>query len=257
MTVETHVPAARERVADEREAVRAKLAAYDDFVDRVRDVSTGGTGGEAPSSVGTTLAATTRQRGGCAAVREAFDTTVRGVDGVDDDESVFETLAAELGEEIAVALAPTTGSALTPQYREQVIEAATDRRWQLRTMATALEREAAALDAASEAFAALREWLIEADETPLTALGFDDLRERHARLGDHIDRCEAQARERQAFLDGSTSEHAKVGLGHRCLVSFLYSDLPVEYPVLDGVATAVATCKRCRRNVRAQLTRCA
>ena len=256
MTAETHVPAASERVADEREAVAAKLTAYDTFVERLRDVSTDGVGGDAPGPVGTTLA-TTQQGGGCAAVREAFAATVRSAESVDDDESVFETLASELGEEVAVALAPTTGSAFTPQFREQVIEAATERRWQLRTMATALEREAAALDAASEAFATIRRWLERTDETPLTELDFDGLQRRHARLDDHLDRCAERARERQSFLDGSTSEHAHVGLGHRCLVSYLYEDLPVEYPVLDGVATLVATCERCQRNVRAHLTRCA
>jgi hypothetical protein len=256
VTLQTPVPAAKTRVAAEREAVAAKLRAYEAFVDRVRDVPTGGTGGEAPGSVGSTLAATTR-RGGCAAVREAFDATVREVEGVDASASVFETLAAELSEEVAVALAPTTGAALTPGCRSQVVEAASNRRWQLRTMATALEREAASLDAASEAFASTREWLVETDETPLTALDFDGLRDRHERLGDHLDRCEAVARERQGFLDGSTSEHAKVGLGHRCLAAFLYEELPVDHPVLSGVATVAATCRRCRRNVRAHLTRCA
>ncbi|MFC7174318.1 hypothetical protein ACFQL0_15195 [Haloplanus litoreus] len=155
-----------------------------------------------------------------------------------------------------MALAPTTGSALTPQFKTRVIESATDRRWQLRTMATALEREAASLDAACEAFASVREWVIAADETPLTALDFDGLRKRHARLGDHLDRCEAVARERQEFLDGSTSEHGKVGLGHRYLVGYLYGELSVDYPVLSGAATTAATCRRCRRNVRAHLTRC-
>jgi hypothetical protein len=254
VTLDTPVPAARTVVDDERDAVTAKLRAYDAFVDRVRDAPTGGTGGEAPGPVGPTLAATTR-RDGCAAVREAFDATVRKTEGVDDTASVFETLAAELSEEVAMALAPTTGSALTPQCKTQVVESATDRRWQLRTMATALEREAASLDAASEAFASAREWLAAADEMPLTALGFDGLRDRHDHLGDHLDRCEAVARERQRFLDGSTSEHAKVGLGHRYLVGYLYEELSVDYPVLSGVATMAATCRRCRRNVRAHLTR--
>jgi DNA-binding ferritin-like protein len=253
---ETHVPAARERVDAEQVTVDAKVAAYETFVDRVRDVATDAGGGEAPGPVGTTLAATTRRSGGAAAVREAFEATVRSIEGVDDDASVFETLAAELGEEVAVALAPTTGATFTAQFRDQLIEAATERRWQLRTMATALEREAASLEAASEAFTAIREWLERADETPLRALGFDALQARHVRLDDHLDRCAERARDRQAFLDGSTSEHAKVGLGHRCLVAFLYEDLPVDYPVLDGVATLASTCERCQRNVRAHLTRC-
>jgi hypothetical protein len=255
MTAETHTPAARERVATERDAVAAKLSAYDDFLARLRDVSTDGVGGDAPKPAGTTLV-TTRRAGGCAAVREAFASTVRSA-GCVDGESVSETLATELGEEVALALAPTTGSALTPQFREQVVESATERRWQLRTMATALEREAAALDAATEDFAAVRRWLDRADGTPLVALDFDGLRRRHAHLDDHLDRCGERARERQSFLDGSTSEHAHAGLDHRCLVAYLYEDLPVAHPVLDGVATLVATCKRCQRNVRAHLTRCA
>jgi len=255
VTVDTRIPPALERARSERSVVDAKLNAYDAFVDRVRDVTTEAASGGASTPAGTTLATGTN-RGGCASVRDAFDATVRDVPGVGDGESVFETMAAELGDELAVALAPTTGSALTPEFREQVASAATDRRWQLRTMASALDREVASLEHAREDFAAIREWLERADGTPLTALDFDDLRARHERLDDCLARCERRARERQSFLDGSTSEHGQVGLEHRCLVDYLYDDLTVDHPVLDGVTTVVETCERCQRNVRAHLTRC-
>lgn len=255
MTVDTRVPAAVERARAERATVDAKLNAYDTFVERVRDVATDAASGAAPTRVGTTLATGT-SRSGCAAVRDAFDATVRDVAGVGDDESVFETMAAELGEELAVALAPTTGSALTPKFREQVASAATDRRFQLQTMASALDRELSSLESAREDFETIREWLERADGTPLTALDFDELRARHERLDDCLGRCERRARERQTFLDGSTGEHGRVGLEHRCLVDYLYEGLPVDHPVLDGVTTAVETCHRCQRNVRAHLTRC-
>lgn len=256
MTVDTRVPAALERVRAERTVVEEKLAAYDAFVERTREVPTDAASGGTPSPVGTTLATGSRRGGGCGAVRDAFDATVRDAADVD-GESIFETLAAELGDDVAVALAPTTGSALTPEFRKQIVSAATDRRWQLRTMATALDREVSSLAAAREDFATVREWLERADGTPLTALDFDGLRERHERLDDCLSRCARRARERQSFLDGSTSEHGQVGLEHRALVGFLYEDFPVDHPVLSGVATATATCERCQRNVRAHLTRCA
>jgi hypothetical protein len=255
VTLETRVPAALERARTERTVVDAKLTAYDDFVERVRDVTTDAASGGTATPVGTTLATGSQRGGGCAAIREAFDATVRDAADVD-DESVFETIAAELGDDVAVALAPTTGSALTPAFREQVVSAATDRRWQLRTMASALDREVASLSAAREDFEAIREWIETADDTPLTALGFEALRERHERLEECLDRCDRRARERQTFLDGSTSEHGQMGLEHRCLVDYLYEDFPVDHPVLSAVATATATCERCQRNVRAHLTRC-
>ncbi|MFC7174317.1 hypothetical protein ACFQL0_15190 [Haloplanus litoreus] len=71
MTLDTPVPAARAVVEDERDAVTAKLRAYDAFTDRVRDVPTGGTGGEAPGPVGSTLAATTRRGGVPRSVRRS------------------------------------------------------------------------------------------------------------------------------------------------------------------------------------------
>lgn len=255
MTVETRIPAAIERARDEHATVDAKLTAYDTFVDRVRNVTTDAVSGGVSAPIGTTVATGTN-RGGCAAVRDAFDATVRDVAGVADGESVFETMAGELGEELAVALAPTTKSALTPAFKEQVVSAATDRRFQLRTMASALDREVSSLENAGEVVETIQEWLKRADGTPLTALDFDDLRERHDRLDDCLGRCERQARKRQTLLDGSTGEHGRVGLEHRCLVDYLYEDLPVDYPVLDGVTAVVATCKRCQRNVRAHLTRC-
>ncbi|MFB6101262.1 MAG: hypothetical protein ABEJ73_01705 [Haloplanus sp.] len=125
----------------------------------------------------------------------------------------------------------------------------------MKTIAAELGEEAA-LDDARAIFEAIRRWLERADETPLRALGFDALRERHARLDDHLERCETHARERQEFLGKVTSKHARTGLGHRCLAAYLYEAFPVDHPVLSGVATLTATCERCQRTVRAHLTRC-
>jgi hypothetical protein len=249
-------------VADEREAVSTKRSAYEAFLKRVRTVTpdarraVAGAGATQAAAGTTTHAASPDRDGGRAAIREAFAATVGEVEDVADG-STAAGLAGELGEAVAVALAPTTGSALTPAVKTQVAEAADDRRFQLHAMAQACERELTALEDAAETFEAVRDRLAAVAETPPRALGFDDLRTRHERLGDALERCESLARDRQAFLDGSTASHARAGLAHRELVSFLYADLPVDHPVLDGVGTAVSACRRHRRNVRAHLTRCA
>jgi hypothetical protein len=267
VTVETNLDAATTRVAEERSAVATKRRAYEALLERVRDVSTDGPGPsasgraaagwgpETPGAVGPTLATSAGHGDGCGTIREAFAETVGGTDGVEDG-SIREALAGELSQEVAVALAPATGSTLTPGIKAQVVEAVTDRRWQLRAMETACERERDSLESAAETVDAIRTDLAAVSQTTLRVLGFEELRTRHARLGDAVDRCESLARERQAFLEGSTAEGAQAGLTHRRLVSFLYAGLPVDYPVLAAVATATAACERRRRNVRAHLTRC-
>jgi len=194
---------------------------------------------------------------GCRRVREAFAETVRphSVPDGSEGEPLLATVRESLGDAVAVTLSPKTDAAFTPRVAAAVDAAVDDRLAELAVFDRTLEREAASLRSATEAIRSVTDWLTTADETPLSALGFDDLRRRHEALADRIATCESLSADRQADLDRTASRGAAVGIRQRSTVAFLYDDFPVSYPVLSTVARLVETLVECRRAVRDHLTR--
>jgi hypothetical protein len=260
MTVETYVDRARTRIADEQTAVAEKRSAFGAFLDRVADVPTTSDPSGAVATAGTAagrLSRTEADERGCRRVRQAFETTVRphSTADVGDGEPLLESVRAELSASVALALAPTTDTPFSPGLKRAVVSEATARRDELAATGRALEREASHLDRAGEPIETVVTWLARADETPLTALGFDALRCRHETLAGHRERLRAVADRRQAFLQGATNQGVEVGIEHRRLVEYLYQGFPVEYPVLSTAVRLQSTCSACQRAVRTHLVR--
>ncbi|MCG1003212.1 MULTISPECIES: hypothetical protein [Halobacterium] len=262
MLGETHLRDARERARSERSAVQEKLAAYDQFISRVRELSPetdpAGQRARALSAGGAQSSGpATGTNTGCAGVRSAFRDTVRpySVDDLNGDESLLETIRSELSDTIAVALAPATETGLTNSLQDAVVAASRSRRVEARAMETAVDREVEQLETATATVESILEWLVSADETPLTELGFDELQARHATLDAHREDCGQLLADRQAFLDRSTNHAARAGMTHRTLTSYLYHDLPVDYPVLSTGVRVETLCADSQRTIRSHLTR--
>jgi hypothetical protein len=257
--VETHVARARSRADAEREAVDAKHSALGAFVDRVEALSPEPTSPapEVTATAGVRPASGSPPDDRCRSVREAFAGTVRphSVDDADDAEPLLETIGSELSDSIAVALAPTTDASFSPELKRMVVSAAASRRAETAVMRRALTREMEVLEAAEETVDTVTAWVADRDETPLTELGFEALRRRHEDLAEHRERCDALARDRQSFLQGTTSQSAEVGIDHRSLVTYLYADFPVDHPVLATAARLGEVCADCQRAVRDHLVR--
>jgi hypothetical protein len=259
MPVEIHVHDAAERVEYEREAVDEKRTAYERFLDSVADVpaeSVASRSADSTTALGQPLSESSSS-GGCRAVRRAFAETVRphSVADVDGDEALLATIRHELGESVALALAPTTDAPLSPQVRSAVVEGAEARKTGAEALSRALEREATDLRRVMETVESVTDWIETAEETPLSALGFDALAARHGALADHREACDARARERQSFLDDSTGSAAAVAVEHRSLLPYLYQDLPHDHPALTTLARLDDVCASCQRTVRDHLVR--
>ncbi|AXG07452.1 hypothetical protein DU500_14025 [Haloplanus rubicundus] len=260
MTVTTHIESAQSRVRAEREAVERKREAVETFAERVADLSTDPT----PSAAaGVTATAGPRRHGEsgaadrCRTVRTAFAETIRphSLDDTDDSEPLLSTIRAELTDGIAVALAPTTDVPFSAELKKAIVAETHARRVEAETLVAALDRERSALGDAASTVEAVTGRLADADETPLTDLGFDALRTRHETLATHRDRCQALADRRQTFLDESTASNSRAGISHRTLVPYLYADFPVDHTVLSTVARLDAVCLNAQRAVRDHLVR--
>lgn len=260
MPVTTHIDQASERVQAEQAAVDAKLEAFDAFIDRVEDLSPEPT----PSaSAGITATAGALSRGTastedrCRTVRTAFAETIspHSVADVEESESLLETIQNEFSDSIAVALAPTTDTSFTPELKGMVVSAATTRRAEAEVLREALSREAAHLENAGDTVETITTWIADADETPLTDLGFEALQERHETLASHREYCDDLARERQAFLQQTTNQTVEIGVRHKSLIPYLYQDFSVDHPLLATVARLDNVCAECQRTVRQHLVR--
>lgn len=259
MTVTTLVTQAQKRVERERDAIADLQQGYSRFVSQVRDVSVQ-TGHPQPvpgATSGATPAVSSRATDGCKQIRQLFADTIHPHSGVDLDhtESLMETIAEECGREVALLLAPTAGNQFTSDVKRAVLDATSQRQAEIEAFQRALDRETEALETAADDLAAVTDWLVETDETPLTELGFDGLQDRHETLEEHRERCDGVARRRQDLLDRTTASAGQAAVGHHSLVRYLYTDLPVTHPILVTAARLDDLCGSCQRTVRAHLTR--
>ncbi|WP_096390609.1 DUF7260 family protein [Halopenitus persicus] len=280
MSVETAVHVAFDRVDAETDRVDSLKPAFGRFDARVRDLEP--VGGRSSSSTGPTRLADggiaaahhhSRQSGspGTAddaagsdrrirTIRNAFARTVLSARGEGTDASavaVVRAIRSEFGDEIAVALAPGTDARFTPAVKRAVRSAIATRRAELHAFRDALDRERESLRSARTDVDAVVSWIASADETPLSGLGFEALRDRHETLERHRERCAERLEARQATLGSATGHGAEAGLTHRSLVSHLYAvdGFSTPYPVISTVVRLIDCCESCQRSVRDHLTR--
>ncbi|WP_049924145.1 DUF7260 family protein [Halopiger djelfimassiliensis] len=263
---ETAIHRALECVDAERDAVAEREAGFEAFVQRVRDVPT-----EAAAPVGsqsaTQVASTPAQNvvsvpntsptptpsaDGCETVRRAFAETILPHSD-DDDKSLVETIAAELTEDIAVALA--SDAQWTPALKETVLQKATERRRQADLLQETLETETQTLADAAEEIDEISAWLQTTAEESLFDYGFEELRTKHDRLETFRTRLETLLEERQRQFSESTNRYGRGGTSYRTLVSYLYTDGTTQYPVLSTGVRLYEICGSCQRTVRTHLTR--
>ena len=260
MSSHTRIHDALTRVQTEQDSVDAKRDAIDRFINRVGDCSpvpnpapaTGATAAVGP--VSQRSQGTTDQ---CGVVRQAFVETIQphSLDDVDHQESLHETIRAELSQSIAVALAPTTKATFSPELKQIVLTKSYVRRAAAENLRRALGREASELADARDIVDDITEWIATADETPLTQLSFEELRARHETLARYRSQCVEIEGRRQEFLDGATSHGETVGVSHSKLVEYAYQDFPVDRPVLATITRLDETCGECQRIVRQHIVR--
>lgn len=262
MAIQTHIDDAVERVERERTRARDERRAYERFRTEIgslpvqstdgRSASVSSAGGAASMS-GWSPAASSA---GCRRVRELFSETVRphSVADLDEEEPLLETIREELGESIALVLAPETDAELTPRVQRAIRSTADTRVRERKTLARALDRESQSLDAAADACQSITDWVTEREQTPLRRLGFSELRRRHETLSLHRRACTERLDARQETIQGTTSLDAQTGLEHHSLVEYLYLEFPVRYPVLSTMTRLDSLLADCQRTVRAHLT---
>lgn len=264
MRIDTHIERAEARVETEVEHVSKERRAYEQFRSTVESLSTTAPGSHESGTVttaGVVPASTLSQRAHgadqCREVRNAFEATVQpySVADVDHEEPVLETIREELGDTIALVLAPETEHQLTPRIQAALRSKIDDKQRELDAMERGLERETDSLRSARVEVDSIIDWLTEANETSLHQRSFPELEQQHESLETHRRTCESLLSDRQAVLRSTTSQGGEVGLTHRSLVVYLYQDVSVSFPILSTVTQLYEALEECQRTVRAHLIR--
>ncbi|MDF9747712.1 DUF7260 family protein [Natrinema salsiterrestre] len=267
MTGSTAVHRALERLDEERDAVAERGAAFEAFSTRVRELpaaSPGPTGDRRPPMASPTAMAPPIQtqrsapspsESHCVTVREAFDEIVQphSTADIDTDESLAETIAAELNEDIAVALATETG--WTPSLKAAVLEETATRRREVTVLEETLRDERQTLEAAIDEVDEIVAWLRSTADESLLQCDFDRLEGKHEQLETYRDRLEELTSDRQTQLAGSTNRYGPGGTRYRTMVESVYSACRTRYPVLSTATRLYGICGDCQRTVRAHLSR--
>jgi hypothetical protein len=257
VTESTAVHRALDRLEEERNAVAERGAAFEAFSTRVRELPaatqrpTTAQPAAIAGTVETQSLAQSPTEDECVAVRDAFAETVQphSTADIDGDESLVETIAAELSEDIAVALATETG--WTPTLKAAVLKAVTTRRREVEILEQTLQDERQTVDAAIEEVDEILAWLRATADDSLLQCDFAQLEAKHERLETYLDRLEERTTDRQTQLAGSTNRYGPGGTRYRTMVESVYSG----YPILSSATRLYGICEDCQRTVRAHLSR--
>jgi len=147
---------ARRLVDDERDHIDEKLAAFDRFADGLRRLPTDSpspatrsttTGTGPPGSISAAAGGRSAGDDTTRRVRSLFAETVRpySIEDVDEPEPLLVSIREELTPEIALAVAPSTDRAFTPELRTAIYAAVDQSQAELRAMRQGLATEAESL----------------------------------------------------------------------------------------------------------------
>lgn len=241
------IDGARAALREERARTRSERDAFEAFRSRVADVPAGSPRAGTPGRPGPTLSdrSADRRRAGGTAVREAYEATVMATPHYDEeyDEPYLENVAGEFGAELACALeAADEMTPLVKRRLRQAAERAVTRRDQFLDI---LADEMAALDAAEERLADVRDDLAAVGSRPFFECSGDELDRLEGDLRWLEADCEALADARQTELRDQRRTLDRAG-DAPYLAAYLYGSLDVAYPVLASVATLVRRIRELR-----------
>lgn len=250
---------ARRDARDEHRVVSNQRDAFKRFKNHVETTTAtrmDGFGSNAGGSAGWTAARSTAGDDACRTVRRAFADVVQPhvTENDDGNPSVHETIAAELTEEVAVALAAEGGgNQFTPQLKRAILDHTEQRLAENTVMVRVLERERTSLDGAVDDLKAAGERLPETDEATLILADTDELVEMREELAAVESLLDGVAETRQEVLRHVSATGLKAGIRHDAVVEYLSSDRAVTYPVLSAVGELTVRCETKREAVHEAL----
>lgn len=230
---DTPLPAGQAAVTGEQQRLRAEVAAFREFAERLSDIepqrsqpqiSTSG----ALASLSTSQLMSADQPTAFDAVYTAYRETVFDVDHWQtayDEDTVEESLANEFSSDLAAPLTNPSGATFSPMFRDRLIAEATQAATTRSETLTALNTEAAHLDTLMNDL----EWIVE----QLRSVEHDDdsFAQRVQGLERTRQSLEEHARTHQEYL------HDRQTVSDSIFTELVYTELETAHPGLSALAT--------------------
>lgn len=223
--IQRHLRIERAQTADE-------LAAFEQFTEQVRDVSTG----RVASAAGPATLADRFAEGDLRTIREAYRSTVMEVDHYDQEygNDYIDDVAEEFGSSIATAL--QEGGPLDNRMKQTLLVLASDSMARRQSLLTVIDAEKDSVKKAAEHLESIIDELEAIVSVEFEAESFGALDGYRARTDVLSERCDAAVARRQCDLRSHRSTLALSGTV-AAVPLYLYQDFEDRYPVLSFIAT--------------------
>lgn len=258
--VENTLSRALDAIRVERERTAAERDAFAEFGERVGELSPGVSAGESTSSVRpiagggySSVSSAPARANELEQVRKFYESTVMSVPHYETEygESYAESVREELGPDVATLL--VDGQAFERHHKRAITEA-TAQSEELR------ERLVSALDAELDSVAQLRDPVcsVAADARSLESVDLggepDQLLDGYRSRLDVLEtRCHELIERRQSEMV-SARRALSLPISGPDIPTYVYQDLPVNYPVISTLTRLIDTVATTRANVEAQLS---
>ena len=251
-----YIKEAVSEIEDEREFTEAEIDAFETFADEVASMSVAPAPSTTPIAGSNAMVVDSGPGGGetLETIRNRYRETVMAVPGYDSayDDSVEESLAAEFGEELTVAV--VVGPRFTEPVRELLLEQAStsthERERHLRT----LEAERCSVVDAGERLGELDPLLERTAPRKIPQRSFEELIEYETDLERATTECRQLLDDRQAEIHSETSQ-ARGRSDRTSLQEYLYQPIETSFPVLSTAIERISTLRDRRRTVVRSITR--
>lgn len=182
-------------------------------------------------------------------IQQAYEDTVMDVAHYDEeyDDTVAESMVEEFGPEITAQI--VSGRSFTPLLKQQLLQAARQCRHDREEFLSILEMEQEVLETAETTLDDVAEQLDRVMRCLLSEQSLNDLITTYTRLDDIEQECNELLTDRQ---QQRTEGHADIDTPQASfldLQTYLYSSLPVTYPVLADTTDLLETLQRTRRQI--------
>lgn len=240
-----------EIVREERARTRAERDAFDTFIQRVdtTPITQESPPLDTPQIIGNSPAETDHLQ----QIQQTYEDTVMDVAHYDEeyDDTVAESMVEEFGPEITAQI--VSGRSFTPLVKQQLLQAARQCRRKREEFLSTLEMEQEALETAETTLDDVAEQLDRVMMRLPSEQSLNDLITTYTRLDDIEQECNELLTDRQ---QQRIKGHADIDTPQESLVdlqTYLYSPLPVTYPVLADTTDLLETLQRTRRQIAREL----
>lgn len=244
----TRLHDASDALEEERERTRNERDAFEAFVESVADVSA-----EDPRLTdGGARTVSNSQSGTLSVVVDAYREHVLGLEHYEDeyDDSLAQHMAAELGDDVALAV--RNGAILSPQLQQTLCVTGLQAKDRRENLLTALDAEADSLSACTRTLRAI--------ECDLDEIDPDASRDRAALVDDWQTAHDAEQRATDLLAERQSNIHGQKhvvgsGDGPTAVYEYVYDALPSSFPVLSAATSVVERTRSLRQDLSKSLVR--